>query len=187
MTPQNPNLLVQQIFEIFLGDAKFLPLKAMFQGTFAPLSLENAQEIEVQVPLAAGGVESLFLSDGDVEIVGATNLGTFGANIASALSPLLQQGTLQDVFAVITLSSGTNINVTTGLNDGEIYVITSVGNTDQSQWEALGVTVGVDVYVGLVFTAKTATPGSGTGVVQTLAQNSPFTVPFRKCFSVFER
>lgn len=183
----NPNLLVQQLFEIFLGDAKFLPLKALYQGTFAPYDLTNTQEIEVMLPLSgAGGFQSLFLTDGDVVIVGEPNLGTFGANISSVISPTLQPGTLQDVFAVITTTSGTPISVSSGLVVGTVYCITDLGNTTQDQWVALGLPTTVQAALGLTFICNSATPGVGTGVVQTLAQNSPFTTPFRKCFSVFE-
>lgn len=119
----NPNFIVPSVFEIFLSDQKVLPLKALYEGSAQPLDLTSCTEIVVNLPLAAGGYLELKLSLSQVSIVGNPVLGQFQAPISAANSALLQTGTLQDVFAVFTISG---------------------------------------------------------------AQNSPFTVPFRKCFSVFE-
>lgn len=185
----NPNLLIQQVFEIFLADAKLLPLKALYQGSFAPLDLTNCVQIEVQLPLsqaAGGGFTNLLLSAGQVEITSPPNLGLFAVPITTNISSTLQPGTLQDIFAVFTIVSGTPINITTGLAVGTIYAITALGNTTALQWQALGLPAAVTPAVGVTFACTSAAPGVGTGVVETLDVNSPFTVPFRRCFSVFE-
>jgi hypothetical protein len=120
----NPNLIVPEVFEIFQGDAKVLPLRALYQGSALPFDLTLATEIVVMLPLAAaGGYLQLKLSLSQVSIVGDPKLGQFQAPISTVNSLLLQTGTFQDVFAVLTISG---------------------------------------------------------------SLNSPFTVPFAKCFSVFE-
>jgi hypothetical protein len=183
----NPNLIVPEVFEIFYGDAKVFPFKAVYQGTFQPLDLSNCVNIELMLPLSSGGgYTQLMLNAGQVSIVGNPILGQGAAPISSVVSPTLQTGTLQDVFAIYTIASGTPVNISGGLTVGIVYAITSLGNTTALQWQALGLPVGVTPVIGVTFVCTSVTPGVGTGVVQTLVPNSPLTVPFRKCFSVFE-
>ena len=182
----NPNLVTPEVFEIFQGDAKIFPFKAVYAGSFQPLDLTNCVNIAAMFPLAAGGFTNLLLNAGQVSVVGNPILGLGQAPITSLVSPTLQVGTLQDVFAMFTIASGTPINITTGLTVGIVYAITALGTTTTLQWQALGFPVGTTPAVGDTFVCTSATVGVGTGVVQTLAPNSPFTVPFRKCFSVFE-
>jgi hypothetical protein len=72
-------------------------------------------------------------------------------------------------FAVRAPLSGSNINVTSGLTQYNAYVITAVGTTTASQWQTLGLPVGITPAVGAMFVAATASAGSGTGVVQVIA------------------
>lgn len=178
---------MQQIFEIFKGNAKILPLRALFEGTFLPLNLTNCKQITVQLPLAAGGATALSLTSGVVSIGGGSPLlGQVNVAISAVVSALLAGGVAQDIFAQFLLTSGTDILLSTGVVTGTLYCITNLGNTSQTDWEALGLPVGATAAIGVTFIATVTGVGVGTGVVQTLAANSPVTVPFRKCFSVLE-
>ncbi len=66
----------------------------------------------------------------------------------------------------VSTVSGTPINVTSGVTAGLAYVITSVGTTSVSQWQSIGLPVGVTPAVGASFIATASATATGTGVVQ---------------------
>lgn len=90
----------------------------------------------------------------------------------------LIQVTLQDNYnaylggysGLVSPLSGSNINISTGssLTAGHLYVIVSLGTTTTAQWQAVGLPISIQPAVGVSFIA-TATSGTGTGIVQTLA------------------
>ena len=57
-------------------------------------------------------------------------------------------------------------NVTSGVTGGNPYVISSVGTTSSSQWQHLGLPVGVIPAVGAAFIASSTTTATGTGAVK---------------------
>lgn len=175
-----------QVFEIFQGDAKTLPLQSIYDRTFQPLDLTNCLQIVVRLPLAVGGFAELTLLAQQVAIVSPNVLGQIAVPIPSALSETLNPGTFQDVFAQYLITEGDEINVTAGLAVEQVYVITALGTTTAPQWQALGLPEAVTPAVGVTFTCNSAVAGMGTGTVEAVLQNSPFTVAYRKCFSVFE-
>lgn len=65
--------------------------------------------------------------------------------------------------------SGSSVNVTSGLTQFGVYVITSVGTTTPSQWQTLGLPTNQVPTAGQAFVAATASAGSGTGTVQAIA------------------
>lgn len=65
--------------------------------------------------------------------------------------------------------SGSSVNVTSGLTQYGIYVITAVGTSTAANWQTLGLPANVTPAVGQVFVAATASAGSGTGTVQAVA------------------
>ena len=54
---------------------------------------------------------------------------------------------------------------TTSLTAGHVYVITSLGNTTQAQWQTAGVAAGFTAAVGVPFVAAATASISGTGTV----------------------
>lgn len=176
-----------QIFEIFQGDAKVLPLSIVYENSFLPLDLTNCKQIIVQLPLSAGGFTALTLTSGVVAIAGTSPLlGQVAVNISSAISSSLNVASLQDIFSQFIITDGTDVSIVDGVVGQTAYCITSLGNTTQTQWEAIGLPSTVTAAIGVTFIANATGPGIGTGVVQALTTNSPMTVPFRKCFTVFE-
>jgi hypothetical protein len=69
--------------------------------------------------------------------------------------------------------SGSVVNVTSGLTQFALYVIVSVGTTTLTQWQTLGLPVGVTPAVGATFIAATASAGSGTGAVELASATGP--------------
>lgn len=63
-------------------------------------------------------------------------------------------------------SSGSNVNVTSGLTQYDVYIITSLGTTTAANWQALGLPANVAPAVDVAFVASTSSAGSGTGTVQ---------------------
>ena len=61
------------------------------------------------------------------------------------------------------VEAGSSVVAMGSLSIGSIYIIASLGNSTQTQWEAAGVPAGVPAAVGLAFTAKAI--GAGTGAV----------------------
>lgn len=70
-------------------------------------------------------------------------------------------------FSGFVAPTSTNVNISSGLTSGNVYVIASVGTSTAANWQAVGLPVGITPAVGVAFIATTATPGTGTGVVQT--------------------
>lgn len=176
-----------QTFEIFRGDQKPLPLRVILQGSLQPFDLTNCKQIHAQLPLDGGGFTDLLLTSGAVLITGASPLlGEIAINISSAISSTLNVASLQDVFAQFVITDGTDIPVSSSVTMGQLYCITNLGNTTQDQWESIGLPTTVTAAVGVVFTATVTGAGGGTGVVQALPVNSPTTVAFRECFTVYE-
>lgn len=75
-------------------------------------------------------------------------------------------GYFNGVSGFVSAISGTPINVTSGLTVGQVYVVTSIGTSTLANFQALGY-LGSTLNVGASFIAKTASAGSGTGVVET--------------------
>lgn len=67
--------------------------------------------------------------------------------------------------------SGTPINVTTGVSAGLPYVITSVGTTTASGFQALGLPLGLTPTPGQAFIAPATTTTTGSGQIQAPAAN----------------
>jgi hypothetical protein len=61
--------------------------------------------------------------------------------------------------------SGSLVNVTSGLQQGKPYIISSVGTTTAAQWQALGLYSSLVPAVSQSFIAVTGAAGVGTGVV----------------------
>lgn len=59
-----------------------------------------------------------------------------------------------------------NISSSNVLTLGQTYVITSVGTTTMTQWQAVGLRSGITPAVGMIFTAIITGSGTGTGTVQ---------------------
>lgn len=94
----------QNVFSIFLGDAKTMNLKAVYADTLGPLDLTSCSEINVQLPNATGTFTSLLYSLSEVVIVSPTVLGLFNVPITSVVSALLNPGELQSFFVTFTIS-----------------------------------------------------------------------------------
>lgn len=62
--------------------------------------------------------------------------------------------------------SGSSILVTTGVAAGLPYIITSVGTTTTSGWQALGLPVGIVPAPGVAFVAPAIATTTGTGTMQ---------------------
>jgi hypothetical protein len=62
--------------------------------------------------------------------------------------------------------SGSPLNISSGVTKGQAYVIVSVGTTTQTQWQAIGLPVGIVPAVGVSFVASVTGNGVGTGVVE---------------------
>lgn len=62
----------------------------------------------------------------------------------------------------------TTVNVSSGLSLGGVYVITSLGTTNQANWQTLGLPAGITAAPGVAFVAITASAGTGTGTVQSV-------------------
>lgn len=77
------------------------------------------------------------------------------------------QGYVSGFAGFVSPLSGTPVNVTSGLTLHQPYVIVSVGTTTPAQWQTLGLPSNIVPAVGVSFIAKTASAGSGTGVVET--------------------
>jgi hypothetical protein len=96
------------VFELFQGDAVQMNLQVI-QGTL-PYDLTSATDINVQLPLTAGGVTSLKLSASPPEVViqSPTNWGLFNVPAAAigAISSGLMVGELQDFAVTFTFASG---------------------------------------------------------------------------------
>jgi hypothetical protein len=75
--------------------------------------------------------------------------------------------------------SGTNISISTpnSLAVGYPYVISAVGTTTQSQWQAIGLNAALTAAPGVAFIASAPinqfTSGTGTGTVQALGVAAP--------------
>lgn len=68
--------------------------------------------------------------------------------------------------AFASANSGSNVNISSGLTVGQVYVITSVGTSTAANWQAVGLPTGVTPAVGVAFVATSSSAGTGTGVVQ---------------------
>ena len=113
--------------------------------------------------LTSNGISNIFMHTSSTPATGNPNpavgfiLAQFAANHA---------GYQSSSFQLESPNSGSNINVTSGLTLGGVYVITSVGTTTPAQWQTLGLAAGLTPTVGQSFVAVTSSAGSGTGVVQ---------------------
>jgi hypothetical protein len=85
-------------------------------------------------------------------------------------------GYVSGTFGMVAPTSGSNVNVSSGLTQFGVYVITSVGTTTPAQWQTLGLPVDATPAVGVSFVAATASAGSGTGVVQLSASAGSGTI-----------
>ena len=92
------------VFEVFLGDVKPLPLKALYQTTLGPLDLTDCSEIVVNLPNADGTFLQLKLSLDQVTITSPSVLGQFVANFTSIQSALFMVGTYQNIDVTFTIS-----------------------------------------------------------------------------------
>ena len=70
----------------------------------------------------------------------------------------------KNLFRINTFNEGTTVNAGSFVT-GKKYIITSLGNTTQAQWEAAGLSSTLTAAVNNVFTATGA--GTGTGTVKT--------------------
>lgn len=96
--------LLDCVFEIFLGDAKTLSLRAVNTATLIPLDLTSCTEISVALPNADGSFTALLLSLSEVSITSPAVLGQFQAPITSVVSALLNPGELQFFDVTFTIS-----------------------------------------------------------------------------------
>jgi len=94
----------QNIFTIFLGNAKTMNLKALYSGNLNPLDLTSCAEIDVSLPNADGTFLHLLLSLAEVVITSPAVLGQFTAPITSVQSALLNLGELQNFDVTFTIS-----------------------------------------------------------------------------------
>lgn len=96
----------QNVFTIFTGDAKTLPLKAVTGSCFGdPLSLADCSEIDVALPNADGTFTHLKKSEDDVTITSPAVLGKFTAVISSEVSAVLNPGVEQSIDVTFTIAS----------------------------------------------------------------------------------
>lgn len=75
------------------------------------------------------------------------------------------QGYITGFSGFVSPASGSAINVTAGLTEGQPYIITQVGTTTLAQWTTLGWTGPALPTVGAAFVAITSADGVGTGQV----------------------
>jgi|SRR5271165_2796457 len=86
---------------------------------------------------------------------------------------------LQVTCTAVAPASGIAINISTAssLVVGNPYVITSVGTTTQTQWQAIGLNASITAAPGVAFIATApignTTQGTGTGVVNALGVAAP--------------
>ena len=101
-TVSNPT---SPVFTIFKGDAKTLPLKAIYAEGFSPLDLTSCTEIAIALPNQDGTFTTLLLSTSQVAITSPAVLGQFTALISSINSLLLNSGELQNLDVTFTISA----------------------------------------------------------------------------------
>lgn len=117
--------------------------------------------------LSATGISAVYMHTSSTPSANNPNpvagliLVEFAANFSSIQSV---QGSIQ-----VTPLSGSSINISSGLTLGKCYVITAVGTSTATNWQALGLPVGVTPAVGVPFIATSASAGTGTGTVQVAA------------------
>ena len=75
-------------------------------------------------------------------------------------------GYLNGFSGFVSPLSGSNVNISSGLTQYAPYVIVSVGTSTAANWQAEGLPAGLTPTVGQSFIAKTASAGTGTGIVQ---------------------
>lgn len=94
------------VFSIFLGDAKALPLKAIYAQGLIPLDLTACTEIDIALPNADGTLSHLTLTDDQVIINSPDVLGSFTAVAAAigSISSSLNVGELQNFTVIFTIS-----------------------------------------------------------------------------------
>lgn len=68
------------------------------------------------------------------------------------------------------LSSSTGSTAVTAITPGVVYIIATLGNTTQAQWETAGVPAGTTAAVGVTFLA--AATSTGTGTVSTVVYSN---------------
>ena len=90
-------------FEIFTNQDKTMNLRAVYQGTGVPLDLTSCTEIEVNLPLAAGGFVSLLLSLSQVTINSPATIGSFSVPITHTVAATLMVQELQNVDVAFTI------------------------------------------------------------------------------------
>lgn len=98
----------QNTFLIYLGDAKTMPLKALYTETGDPVDLTSCTEIVVNLPLAANaGFLQLKYSLGQVNITSPPVLGKFTVPISAANSVNLNPDIEQNIDVAFTISGNT--------------------------------------------------------------------------------
>lgn len=82
-------------------------------------------------------------------------------------------GYISGTAGLVAQLSGSNINVTSALTPGSPYTVVSVGTTTLAGYQSIGWLGTVLPTVGASFIATTATPTTGTGVVQAPLATGP--------------
>lgn len=100
-------------------------------------------------------------------------MGSGGAGIILVEFQNPYAGYISGTAGFVSQLSGSNINVTSALTPGTPYTVTSVGTTTLAGWQSIGWIGTVLPTVGATFVNTSATPTTGTGVVQTLSATGP--------------
>jgi hypothetical protein len=98
------NSCQQNVFSIFQGDNKSMPLKAVYSQSGDPLDLTSCTEIVVSLPNQDGTFATFKLSLETVTITSPAVIGKFTIQVSAIISALLNLGELQNFTVVFTIA-----------------------------------------------------------------------------------
>lgn len=116
--------------------------------------------------VTSGGIKSVFMHTSQTPAAGNPNPAV-GYILVELASNYL--GFSKFNYDLVAPKSGSDVNISSGLSANGVYQITAVGTSTAANWQAIGLPVGIVPAVGVVFTASTASAGTGTGTVQAIA------------------
>jgi hypothetical protein len=102
---ENCSTCAPKPFSIFLGDAKTMPMKLVYQQNGNPFDLTDCTEIVVNIQNTDGSYTQLKLSLTEVAITSPPTNGRLTDTITSEESALLNVGENQNVDVTFTISS----------------------------------------------------------------------------------
>jgi hypothetical protein len=94
----------KNVFSIFQGDNKTMPLKAVYSESGDPLDLTSCTEIVVSLPNEDGTLSTFKLSLSTVTITSPATIGKFSILVTTVISNLLNLGELQNFDVTFTIS-----------------------------------------------------------------------------------